>query len=58
MTDIDVLLDRLLRQAKEMEDVPPYERKPFKLSLGELSMLSKGLGLLVAVRGAVKDMAR
>jgi hypothetical protein len=58
MSDIDVLLDRLLTQAKAMEGVPPYERKPFKVSLGELTLLSKGLVLLAAVRGAVKDLAR
>jgi hypothetical protein len=53
-TDIDVLLDRLLTQAKAMDLLPPYERKPLDLSLGELTLISKGLGLLAAVRSAVK----
>lgn len=54
MTDIDVLLNRLLVAAQEMDGLPPYDRKPLDISLGELTLLSKGLGLLAAVRSAIK----
>lgn len=54
MTDIDILLNRLLKQAKEMDGLPPYDRKPMNLSLGELTLVSKGLGLLASVRAAIE----
>lgn len=54
MTDIDMLLNRLLEQAKKMDGLPPYELELMELSLGELTLLSKGLGLLASVRAAVK----
>lgn len=57
MTDIDMLIsliNRLLEQAKAMDGAPPYQRRPIDMSLGELSLAAKGLGLLAAVRQSIK----
>ena len=54
MTDIDALIDRLLKVAQQLDGSPPYDHVAMPLSIAELTLLSKGLGLLAAVRGAVK----
>jgi hypothetical protein len=54
MTDEQMLINRLLEETQRLAGLPPYERRAVHLSLGELSMIAKGLGLLAAVRSAAK----
>ena len=52
MTDEHMLIDELLSVARGHSDLPPYEKATLQLSLGQISMVAKGLELLAAVRAA------
>lgn len=52
VTDTDALIQKLLGVAEAHRDLPPYETATVHLSLGELALIAKGLGLLGAVRQA------
>jgi hypothetical protein len=56
MTDIDSLAYRLAEKHRAMaaSNVPPYESEPVELNTGELTLLTKALQLLEAVRFATK----
>lgn len=54
MSDVDMLIHKLMSVAKAHADLPPYETATVQLSLGELAMIAKGLGLLGAVKQAIK----
>lgn len=54
MTDEHALITELISVARVNSDLPPYEKVPVHLSLGQLSMVAKGLELLAAVRAASK----
>ena len=53
MGDTDALIQKLLSVALAHPDVPPYEEVTVQLTLGELTMIAKGLGLLGSVRQAL-----
>lgn len=50
----DELISRMVEQAKAMEGLPLKEKRPMDLSVGDLTMIAKGLALLVSVKAAVK----
>lgn len=52
MSEVDALIENLVSVARAHADLPPYEKATVQLSLGELTMIAKGLGLLAAVRRA------
>lgn len=54
MTDEHMLTNELLSVARAHSDLPPYEKATVQLSLGQISMIAKGLELLAAVRAANK----
>jgi len=54
MSDEQMMIDRLLMLAKELDGRPPYEEATLVVSAGEVSMLAKGIELLAAVRLATK----
>lgn len=54
MSDTDVLIQKLLSVARAHSDLPPYETATVHLTLGELTLIAKGLGLLGSVRQALK----
>lgn len=54
MSDEQMMIERLLVLAKELDGRPPYEQAAMLLNAGEVSMLAKGVELLAAVRLAAK----
>jgi hypothetical protein len=54
MSDEQMMIERLLVLAQELDGRPPYEEATMTLSAGEVSMLAKGIELLAAVRLAAK----
>lgn len=54
MTDVDLLINNLLSVARAHADLAPHDKATVQLSLGELALIAKGLGLLGAVRAASK----
>lgn len=53
---IDALAHRVGDRLRAMEatNEPPYKTEPMELSTGDLALLLKALGLLEAVRWAIK----
>lgn len=54
MTDIDALIKRLDEVTKTMEHMMPLERRPVHLTVGELTIMIKGLALYYAVQQAIQ----
>jgi len=52
MTDVHILIHRMLEQAKALDGEPPYSQLVIPFDIGEISLIAKGLELLAAVRAA------
>lgn len=52
MTDEQMMIERLLVVAKELDGQPPYATEAMSLTAGDVSLLAKGVELLAVVRRA------